>query len=159
MKRPTLPDSSVDFVRVITGRDFEGKKFDGGLAYGEVKYVAAMWMAATAHLNPGLKLLTVSPGNTRGTNIADSMPATLRMFMKYLLMPIIAPLFGLAHSVQQGAERIIAGLTDPSLKSGTFYASGPKDVIGPLMDQSQILSDFANRPFQEHAHEAVHHFL
>jgi NAD(P)-dependent dehydrogenase (short-subunit alcohol dehydrogenase family) len=160
MKRPALPTSSVeDFVSIITGKDFEGKKFDGGLAYGEVKYVAAMWMAATAHLHPGLKIVTVSPGNTRGTNIADSMPVSQRIFIKYLLMPIIAPLFGLAHSVQNGAERIIAGLIDPSLKSGNFYASGPEGVTGPMMDQSKIFPDLANRQFQERANEAVHRYL
>ena len=43
IKRPALPTSSVqDFVDVITGKDFVGKKFDSALAYGEVKYTAAM---------------------------------------------------------------------------------------------------------------------
>ncbi len=160
MRRPALPDSSVeDFVRVITGRNFDGKRFDSGLAYGEVKYVAAMWMAATAQQNPGLKLLTVSPGNTRGTNIADSMPLADRLLMRYLVMPVVAPLLGLVHSVQQRAARIIAGLADEAFKSGIFYASGPGALTGPLLDQSRIFADFGNRAFQENARDAVQRFL
>jgi len=160
MKRPALPTSSVqDFVNVITGKDFAGKKFDGALAYGEVKYTAALWMADQARKHPNLQLVTMSPGNTQGTEIANSMSAPVRIFMQYILMPIVAPLLGLAHSLQTGAGRIVAGLTDPSLKSGVFYASAEKKLTGPVVDQSEIFPDLANPIFQEHADEAIHNFL
>ena len=160
MKRPALPTSSVqDFVDVITGKDFASKKFNSALAYGEVKYTAAMWMADQARKHPDLRLVTVSPGNTQGTEIANSMPASVRIFMQYILMQIVAPMLGLAHSLETGAGRIVAGLTEPSLKSGVFYASAEKKLTGPVVDQSDIFPDLANPVFQEHADEAIHKFL
>ena len=160
MKRPALPTSSVqDFVDVITGKDFAGKKFNSALAYGEVKYTAAMWMADQARKHPNLRLVTMSPGNTQGTEIANSMPAPVRIFMQYILMPIIAPLLGLAHSLEIGAGRIVSALTDPSLISGVFYASAEKKLTGPVVDQSEIFPDLANPSFQEHADEAIHKYL
>ncbi len=160
MKRPALPTSSVeDFVDVITGRDFAGRKFNSALAYGEVKYVAALWMAAQARKHPELRLLTVSPGNTQGTEIASAMPTAARILMQRLMMPVIAPLLGLAHSLETGAGRIVAGLTEPSFQSGVFYASAEKKLTGPVMDQSEIFPDLANAAFQRNADEAMHKFI
>ena len=162
MKRPALPSSSVDdFAAVITGKDFAGKKLDPMLAYGEVKYVATLWMADQARKYPHLRLITMSPGNTQGTEITASMPvpAPARLLVRYVVMPFIAPLFGMAHSLETGAKRIIDALTDQGLKSGVFYASGPKTLTGPIMDQSEIFADLANRDFQQHADEAIHRFL
>ena len=160
MKRPALPTSSAqDFADVITGKDFAHKKFDGALAYGEVKYIAALWMADQAQKHPELRLLTVSPGNTQGTELASAMPAPVRVLMQYVMMPIIAPLLGLAHSLEIGAGRIVAGLTDPSFQSGTFYASAEKKLTGLVIDQSQIFPDLANPTCQRNADEAIHHFL
>ncbi len=160
MKRPALPTSSVqDFVNVITGKDFAGKKFNIALAYGEVKYTAAMWMAEQARKYPNLQLVTMSPGNTQGTEIAGSMPTHVRILMQYILMPIVAPMLGLAHSLQTGAGRVVAGVTDPSLKSGVFYASAEKKLTGPVIDQSEIFPDLANPAFQQHADAAIHQFL
>ena len=160
MKRPALPTSSVqDFADIITGRDFATRKFDGALAYGEVKYIAALWMSDQARRHPELRLLTVSPGNTQGTQIASEMPTPVRVLMQYVMMPLIAPLLGLAHSLQVGAGRIVAGLTDSSFQSGSFYASAGKKLTGPLMDQSQIFPDLANITFQRNADEAIHRFM
>ena len=160
MKRPALPTSSVqDFVDIMTGKDFAGKKFDGALAYGEVKYVAALWMADQARKHPELRLLTVSPGSTQGTEIASAMPTPVRLVMQHIMMPMVAPLLGLAHSLEIGAGRIVAGLTDPSFQSGVFYASAEKKLTGPVMDQSQIFPDLANATFQQNAEEAIHNFI
>ena len=160
MKRPALATSSVqDFVDVITGKDFAGKKFDRALAYGEVKYTAALWMADQARKHPNLRLVTVSPGNTQGTEIANSASAPVRILMQYVVMPIVAPILGLAHSLQTGAGRIVAGLIDPALRSGIFYASAEKKLTGPVIDQSEIFPDLANSVFQEHADEAIHQFM
>ena len=160
IKRPALPTSSVqDFVNIINGKDFAGKKFNAALAYAEVKYTAAMWMANQARKHPDLRLTTMSPGNTQGTEIANSMPTPVRIFMQHIMMPFIAPMLGLAHSLETGAGRIVAALTDPALKSGVFYASAEKKLTGPVMDQSQIFPDLANPIFQQHADEAIHQFL
>ena len=155
MKRPALPTSSVqDFADVCTGRNFAGKKFNASLAYGEVKYVAALWMAATARKNPDLRLVTMSPGNTQGTEVAADMPAPVRFAAKY-----VAPLFGLTHSLETGSKRIVEGLTDGALKSGVFYASGENKLTGPVVDQSTIFADLGNQTFQNNADEAIHRFL
>ena len=62
MKRPVLSTSSADeFASLCDGTFFRGRKADPTLAYGQVKYVAALWMAATARRHPHLRLLTVSP--------------------------------------------------------------------------------------------------
>ncbi len=160
MKRPALRTSSVqDFVDVITGKDFAGKKFNSALAYGEVKYIAALWMADQARKHPDLRLLTVSPGNTQGTQIASSMPAPVRVLMQRIMMPIVAPLLGFAHSLETGAGRIVAALTEPYFQSGIFYASAEKKLTGPVMDQSQIFPDLANPSFQQNAGEAIQRFL
>ncbi len=86
------------------------------------------------------------------------MPAHVRIFMQYILMPFVAPMLGLAHSLEAGAGRIVAGLTDPSLKSGVFYASAEKKLTGPVVDQSEVFPDLANTAFQQHADEAIHKF-
>ena len=160
IKQPSLPTSSVqDFIDVITGKNFLGKKFDSALAYAEVKYMAALWIAAIARRQPTLRLVTISPGNTQGTEIAGSMPPLVRILMQRIVMPFVAPVFGLAHSLETGAARIVAGLTDPSFESGIFYASAEDKMIGPLMDQSKIFPDLANLTYQQNADEAIHTFL
>jgi NAD(P)-dependent dehydrogenase (short-subunit alcohol dehydrogenase family) len=160
MKRPALPTSSVeDFVDVITGKDFAGKKFSGVLAYSEVEYIAALWMAYQARIHPNLRFIIMSPGNTQGTEIANGYPTPLRILMKYVMMPIVAPLMGMAHSLQTGAGRIVSGLTDSTLKSGVFYGSGPQTLTGPVMNQSEIFPDLANEAIQQHADRALHRFL
>ena len=160
MKRPAFPTSSEqDFIDVITGKDFTNRKFDGALAYGEVKYIAALWMAATARKHPALRLVTVSPGNTQGTEIASSMPLPARVLMQRIVMPVVAPFFGLAHSLETGAGRIVAGLTDPFFRSGVFYASEEKKLTGSVVDQSQIFPDLVNPNFQQNADAAIHKFV
>ena len=160
IKRPALPTSSVqDFVDVITGKDFAGKKFNSALAYGEVKYMAALWMSAQARKHPELRLLTASPGNTQGTETASAMPTPVRILTQRIIMPIIAPLLGLAHSVETGAGRIVAGLTKLSFQSGVFYASAEKKLTGPVIDQSQIFPDLANSIYQQNADKAIHKFI
>ena len=160
IKRPSLPTSSIqDFKDIITGKDFEHKKFDGALAYAEVKYTGALWMAAQARQHPALRLVTISPGNTQGTAIASSMPVPMRILMQRILMPVVLPVLGLAHTLQTGAGRIVDGLTDLKFQSGAFYASTEKKLTGPLIEQSEMFPDLKNPNIQEHADQAVHSFL
>ena len=159
MKRPIMATSSADeFASLCDGSYFRGRKPDGTLAYGQVKYVAAMWMAATARRNPSLKLVTVSPGNTGGTQVTRDMPPPLRLLLKSVLMPIVLPAFGLVQGVDKGAKRLIDGLNDPALKSGVFYASKASALTGPVVDQSEIVPDLANPAYQDNASQAVHRF-
>jgi len=76
MKRPTLATSSADeFASLCDGTYVRGRKADATLAYGQVKYVGALWMAAAARRHPTLRLITMSPGDSgapRATTLADT---------------------------------------------------------------------------------------
>ena len=160
MKRPVLTTGSVDeFAALCDGTYFDGRKPDGTAAYGQVKLVAAMWMASLARRNPGLRLITMSPGNTSGTEVARDFPLPVRVLMKYVLMPIVMPLFGIVQGVDKGAGRYVAALDDTTLKSGVFYASKADALTGPVVDQSTIMPELANTAYQDHADEAVHRFV
>jgi hypothetical protein len=54
--------------------------------------------------------------------------------------------------------RIVSGLTDPTLKSGIFYGSGPQ-THWTRDEQSEIFPDLANEAIQQHADRALHRFL
>ena len=160
MKRPTFAARSVEeFVSVIDGSFFHGRKVDPMLAYGQVKYLGALWMSALARQHPDLRLLTVSPGNTSGTDALRDLPAVPRMIMQRIVMPYVGPVFGISHPLDVGAKRLVDALVDGDLRSGGFYASEAKTLTGPLFDQSSIVGDFADETAQDHAYQAIHRFL
>ena len=160
MKRPVVKTGSVDeFVSLCDGGFFRGRKPDGTLAYGQVKLVAALWMASLARRYPELRLVTMSPGNTSGTEAARDFPLPFRVLMKYVLMPVVMPLFGIVQGLEKGAKRHVDALNDAALKTGAFYASKADALTGPVVDQSTIMPELANTTYQDHANEAVHRFL
>ncbi len=160
MKRPVLTTGSTEeFASFCDGSYFEGRKPDGTLAYGQVKLVAALWMASLARRNPDLRLITMSPGNTSGTDVARDFPLPVRVLMKHVLMPIVMPLFGVVHSLDKGAKRHVDALNDAALRSGVFYASKTDALTGPVVDQSMIMPELANTTYQDNADGAVHRFL
>jgi hypothetical protein len=69
------------------------------------------------------------------------------------------PALGLSHRVEAGAGRLVAGITDPALRSGVFYASAASTVTGPVVDQASIFPDLANPACQDHASQAIHRFI
>ncbi len=75
------------------------------------------------------------------------------------MMPIVMPLRGMIHSLDKGAQRFVDGLSDPSYKSGTFYASHDGKVVGPVIDQSSIFSDLGNEKYQDNAYQAINRFV
>jgi hypothetical protein len=78
----------------------------------------------------------------------------MRVAAKYVM-----PALGLAHKLDIGAKRLVDGVTDPTLSSGAFYASGANTLTGPLVNQADFLPDLANPAFQDHANEAIHRFI
>jgi NAD(P)-dependent dehydrogenase (short-subunit alcohol dehydrogenase family) len=154
MKRPdaATPEALRD---IITGK---AKKADVFSAYGAVKYIGTLWMSSLAREYPQIRLLTISPGGTKGTSAYDSMPTALRIFAKIIFKPIISPLMGLEDSLENGARRIADGLFDQSLRSGHFYASSAKVLTGPVVDQSEIFANFGNPALQDMAAAAVREF-
>lgn len=160
MKRPTFATRSVEeFASVIDGSFFHGRKFDPMLAYGQVKYLGALWMSALARMHPDLRLLTVSPGNTSGTDALRDLATVPRVIMRRVVMPYVGPMFGISHPLDVGAKRLVDALVGGGLRSGGFYASAANTLTGPLFDQSGIVADFADEATQDHAYEAIHRFL
>lgn len=158
MRRPSLRTTSVEeLASVIDGRFFEGST-DPVNTYGPTKYVAALWMASMARKHPSIKFVTISPGGTAGTALADQMGGVMGAMMKHLAMPAMK-LFGMVHSIEDGAQRYVRAATDDAFSSGRFYASAGSGMIGPLIDQAQVFPDLANEQFQDNAYTAVRQFL
>ena len=157
MKRPSFVSNSADeLASVIDGTYFADHKRDIGLAYGQVKYIGALWMAYLARQHPDRRFITVSPGNTTGTEAPNDFILPLRLAAKYVV-PLSS--LGISHKLDVGAKRLVDGVTDPTLSSGVFYASAANKVTGPLVDQADIFPDLANPSFQDHANEAIHRFI
>ena len=155
IKRPSFVSTSADeLATVIDGSYFAGRKSDPNLAFGQVKYIGALWMAYLARQYPDRRFITVSPGNTTGTQAPDGLALPLRIAAKYVM-----PHLGISHKLDVGAKRLVDGVTDPNLSSGVFYASAANKMKGPLVDQADIFPDLANPSFQDHANEAIHRFI
>jgi len=159
MNRPALKTSSEDeFTSVIDG-SFFNKNTDSMEAYGYIKYMAALWISSEARKNPNLRLITMSPGFTSGTAVMNDLPFAKRLMFKYIMLPIVAPLKGLVHKLEKGAERFVDGINNDAYKSGIFYASKAKLLTGPVIDQSTIFSDLNNSTYQDNANTAIHRFI
>jgi len=155
MKGPSFVSTSADeLATVIDGSYFANRKPDFNLAFGQAKYIGALWMAYLARQYPDRRFVTVSPGNTTGTQAASQLPLPMRIAAKYVM-----PTLGLAHKLDVGAKRLVDGVTDLSLSSGLFYASPANKLKGPLVNQADFLPDLANPSFQDNANEAIHRFI
>src|SRR5271170_880711 len=131
-KRPSFDSNSADeLAAVIDGSYFADRKTDINLAYGQVKYIGALWMAHLARRYPDRRFVTVSPGNTSGTEAPNDLALPLRMAAKYVM-----PHLGISHKLDVGARRLVDGVTDPKLSSGRFYASAAGKMKGPMVDQT-----------------------
>ena len=158
--RPTFADSSPEeFASVIDGSFFRDRKFSQILAYGQVKYLAALWMAAMARKHPEIRFITMSPGSTAGTEVIRDQPALVRAIAGHVILPYVMPALGLGHRLEVGAQRLVDALTDPSMQSGVFYASAAKTITGPVIDQATIVPDFRDPEIQDHAYEAIQRFV
>lgn len=155
MKGPSFVSTSADeLATVIDGSYFAGRKADFNLAFAQAKYIGALWIAYLARRHPDRRFVTVSPGNTTGTGAPNGLPLPMQVAAKYVM-----PALGLAHKLDVGAKRLVDGVTDPTLSSGVFYASGANSLKGPLFNQADFLPDLANPSFQDNANEAIHRFI
>jgi len=155
MKGPSFVSTSADeLATVIDGSYFADQKADFNLAFGQAKYIGALWMGYLARQYPHHRFVTVSPGNTTGTGAASGLPLPMRIAAKYVM-----PALGLSHKLDVGAKRIVDGVTDPAMSSGQFYASAANTLKGPMVNQADFLPDLANPSFQANANEAIHRFI
>ena len=155
MKGPSFVSTSADeLASVIDGSYFDGRKPDFNLAFGQAKYIGALWMAYLARTYPDRRFITVSPGNTTGTGAASGLPLPMRVAAKYVM-----PALGLAHKLNVGAKRLVDGVTDPTLSNGAFYASAANKLNGPMVNQAEFVPGVGNPSFQDNANEAIHRFI
>ena len=64
MKRPSFVSNSADeLATVIDGSYFANRKTEAALAFGQAKYIGALWMADLARQHPDRRFITISPGN------------------------------------------------------------------------------------------------
>ena len=108
--------------------------------YGYVKHLAALWVAAMARQHPNLRIVTMSPGGTTGTNGASEMPGVMRFVFPVVMK--VMEVFGVMHSLETGAKRYVDALNDESYKSGYFYASHQGKMSGAIVEQSQYDASF-----------------
>ena len=154
MERPSFVSTSADeLATVINGSYFASGKPNFNLAFGQAKYIGALWMAYLARQHPDRRFITVSPGATTGTQASNGLALPLRVASKYVL-----PALGISHKLDAGAKRLVDGVTDPTLSSGVFYASAANKLKGPMVNQADIFPDLANPSFQDNANEAIHRF-
>ena len=138
---------------------FFGEKLDPADAYGYIKYVGTLWTSSLARMHPNIEFISVSPGATKGTAVADDIPPMMKFMFKYVMFPIVMPLRGMVHGLEKGAARYVKALNDETYKSGEFYASHDGKVTGPLVEQGTIFADLKNPTYQDNANEAIHRFL
>ena len=155
MKGPSFVSTSADeLASVMDGSYWASHKPDFNLAFGQAKYIGALWMGYLARQHPERRFITVSPGNTTGTQAASGLSLPMRIAAKYVM-----PTLGLAHKLDVGAKRLVDGVTDPTLSSGAFYASAANKLNGPMVDQADFVPGVANPSFQDNANEAIHRFI
>ena len=125
-------------------------KYGANRAYADAKTAVAWWAAALARRLPaGMAVYAVSPGSTPDTRgLRHAGPA-----LKWLMVPLVKLIPGMAHSPETAALRYLQASTFGTDVSGQFFASAPNKLTGPIeaMRQAHIL-DRAN---QEAAWRAV----
>ena len=151
-------DSAAEFESVIDGSFFDGRSANPMLAYAQVKYLGALWMSALARRHPDLRLLTVSPGNTSGTEVLRNLSPLGRFLMRHTVMSHLGRALKISHPLAVGAGRLTDAVDTDALHSGLFYASPGTALTGPLCDQSEAHPEFGDTELQERAYAAIHRF-
>jgi len=152
---PDIESGSTElFSSWIDGSWFTGRRVDRGLAYGQAKLLGALWIGAQARRHGDLRMFTISPGNTSGTNVNRDLPTPVRV-----LAPRVMALLGRSHSLVDGTERLATGLLDPTFRDGRFWASATGRLTGPLVDQATIHPVIGDPDVQDNASEAIERFV
>lgn len=157
IKPVEMQSGSVDeFVSLINGTH-EANESPALESYAYVKYLAVMSLLATARKNPQVRIISMSPGGTNGTNAAEDLTGIMKFLMKTMSKTLM-PIMGVMHSLETGAKRYVDGITDERFKTGTFYASSRNKPTGDVGDQSVLFPELKNESYQDNAYEAIHRF-
>jgi len=111
-------------------------KYSMNRAYGNAKLWVAWWAAALSRQLPdSIVVAAVSPGSAPGTGLSRNMPFFMRSVM-IPIMKLIGPLFGMAGSICQGAQRYVDAGEFPIEASGKFWASRSRVLVGAMQEQT-----------------------
>eukprot|EP00928_Gymnodinium_smaydae_P046031 TRINITY_DN3062_c0_g2_i1.p1 TRINITY_DN3062_c0_g2~~TRINITY_DN3062_c0_g2_i1.p1 ORF type:complete len:325 (-),score=44.33 TRINITY_DN3062_c0_g2_i1:295-1269(-) len=160
---PKLQSGSIDeFKSICDGRFFPENVTKKNLSHmskflgAHSKYVGTMWMSSMARQH-NIRFVTISPGATAGTTTTRDLPLRTQIFVRTLVR--VLSFVGVSHTVRVGARRYIDALMCPDLyQSGVFYGS-KKGLSGAVVDQTELLDDFAKKDYQDNANAAIHAFL
>ena len=99
-------------------------KLSRGSRYATAKLFVAWWSASLSRRLPeGMRVFTISPGNTFSTDIARHQHWLLQKLHAWCT-PHLARLSGQAASTRQAALRYLEAISLPDEESGTFFARG-----------------------------------
>jgi NAD(P)-dependent dehydrogenase (short-subunit alcohol dehydrogenase family) len=157
--RPELKDvtDSKEWASYMDGTGYE--KFDQGTCYGYTKLIGALYMGKLAHEYPQRRFYSVSPGACTNTNGVSAVNGIMKHIIPITLR--IMSWFGKAHSVSDGARRLVRGVSgqDFAFENGAFVGS-IKGMTGPVGDLALTRWDvFANDQAQDAVTEALRSFM
>lgn len=106
-------------------------KYKAADTYATAKVFVAWWAAELARVLPaGMTVNAVSPGSTPDTNAINNAP----FYMRKLMVPMFRLVPGMSHSVADGAARYLEVAEYGPEANGSFFASRPKKMTGPLAE-------------------------
>ena len=144
---------SIDTAMDAVAHGEQPASYGSNGIYANAKLWVAWWAAALSRLLPdGMVVVAVSPGSAPSTSFARNMPALMRWTILPVLK-VIGPLFGMAGSVAQGAQRYVDAGDFATDASGKFWASPPGKAVGPLEVQTQ--PHFVDETLEEAAWRSV----
>ena len=156
MKRPKFKSHSVDEYASVCDGSFFGQINDPMIPYGPIKYLAALWMSALAGKYPKVQFVTMSPGGTTGTEVANTLSPFKKIMMTGMMK--MMEVLGRVHKLEIGAKRFVDGINNKSYETGVFYAS-KSGITGSIVDQGTIFYDFNNKIYQDNAYASIHKFM
>ncbi len=154
MKGPSFVSTSADeLATVIDGSYFADRKPDFNLAFGQAKYIGALWMAYLARQHPDRRFITVSPGNTTGTQQPVASPSDAGSGQVRHARP------GSRPQTRRGREATRRRRHRPEPVERHVLRQRGQQLNGPMVNQADFLPDLANPSFQDNANEAIHRFI
>jgi NAD(P)-dependent dehydrogenase (short-subunit alcohol dehydrogenase family) len=154
------PDfEATTFSDKLSGKAYNEKNFNLDMAYADTKAMAALYLSRWARDHPAVYVLTVSPGGTKGTAVADqgSLPLVKRVMFR-VMQTVLGFFFGTFHALEVGAKRYVDGVTGEldTYPTGAFVASC-SGMTGPMCDQTELPSGevFGKTEKQDAAYDAL----
>jgi len=160
VKCPTYETGSVDELKSVVDGTFFGtiKPSMNMQTYAQTKLMGALWMSSAARKHPNMRLLTMSPGATAGTEAVNNITPPVKKFMFKTILTMMAAL-GRFNKLEAGAARLVDALINTeAYQSGAFYASA-SGMAGEVGDQSPMNPWLSREDVQDNAYEALHCFI